>query len=226
MDHFRARAKSLSSGLEAEVAVVVDVMFPIHVLTAAVIAFQDEFPDTPLRLYVEALGAVLQPVLEGQAAFGIMGSLPMAPPELTRERVLGVRMEMVASPSHPLAAHEGRISRRVLDGHVQLVLTDRSRLSYGREFGVLSPKTWRLADLGAKHAFLRAGLGWGSMPLTAITDDLAEGRLVRLALEESTREFVMPMSIVYPRASPPGQAGRWLVERLKQEAAPYEATSS
>jgi DNA-binding transcriptional LysR family regulator len=226
VDHLRARAKSLSSGLEAEVAVVVDVMFPIHVLTAAVIAFQDEFPDIPLRLYVEALGAVLQPVLEGQAAFGIMGSLPMAPTELTRERVLGVRMEMVASPSHPLAAYEGRIPRRVLDRHVQLVLTDRSKLSYGREFGVLSPRTWRLADLGAKHAFLRAGLGWGSMPLSVIESDLAEGLLARLALEESTREFVMPMSIAYPTASPPGPAGRWLVERLKQEAVPHEAMST
>lgn len=226
MDHFKARAKSLNSGLEAEVAVVVDVMFPISVLTAAVVAFQDQFPNTPLRLYVEALGAVLQPVLDRQVAFGIMGSLPMAPPELTRERVLGVRMEMVASPDHPLASYDGRIPRRVLDRHVQLVLTDRSRLTYGREFGVLAPKTWRLADLGAKHAFLRAGLGWGSMPLTAIERDLAEGRLACLALEESTREFVMPMSVVYPTASPPGPASRWLVDRLKREAAPHEAMAS
>ena len=226
LDHFKARAKSLNDGLEAEVAVVVDVMFPIEVLTAAVIAFQAEFPNTPLRLYVEALGAVLQPVLNGQVAFGIMGSLPMAPPELTRERVLGVRMEMVASPDHPLAAYEGRIPRRVLDLHIQLVLTDRSPLTYGREFGVLAPKTWRLADLGAKLAFLRAGLGWGSMPFAAIKHDLAEGRLTRLALEESTREFVMPMSVVYPTASPPGPASRWLVNRLKQEAEPHEAMSA
>lgn len=226
MDHFKARAKSLNGGLEAEVAAVVDVMFPIHVLTAAVVAFREEFPNTPLRLYVEALGAVLQPVLGGQVAFGVMGSLPVSPPDLTRERVLGVRMEMVASPSHPLASYVGRIPRRVLDHHVQLVLTDRSTLSYGREFGVLSGKTWRLADLGAKHAFLRAGLGWGSMPLPAIERDLAEGRLARLALEESTREFVMPMSVAYPTASPPGPASRWLVDRLKQEAGPYEAMST
>jgi hypothetical protein len=37
-------------------------------------------------------------------------------------------------------------------------------LTAGREFGVFSPRTWRLADLGAKHAFLLAGLGWGGMP--------------------------------------------------------------
>ena len=37
----------------------------------------------------------------------------------------------------------------------------RTELSKGQEFGVFSPSTWRLADLGAKHAFLRAGLELG-----------------------------------------------------------------
>jgi hypothetical protein len=48
--------------------------------------------------------------------------------------------------------------------HVQLVLTDRSKIFEGREFGVMSSSTWRLADLFAKHAFLVNGLGWGGMP--------------------------------------------------------------
>ena len=38
--------------------------------------------------------------------------------------------------------------------HVQLVLSDRTALSEGRNFGVLSPLTSCLADLGANHAFL------------------------------------------------------------------------
>ena len=74
MDVFKARAKGLSDGLEPELSVVVDVMFPLEQLTCAVVAFQAEFPATPLRLYVEALGAVLQPVLEGRCAFGVTGS--------------------------------------------------------------------------------------------------------------------------------------------------------
>ncbi len=79
MDVFKARAKGLSDGLEPELSVVVDVMFPFEQLTCAVAAFQAKFPATPLRLYVEALGAVLQPVMEGRCAFGVMGSFPTAP---------------------------------------------------------------------------------------------------------------------------------------------------
>ena len=58
MDAFKAKARTLAEGLEPELAVAVDVMFPIATLTAAVQAFQLAFPSTPLRLYVEALGAV------------------------------------------------------------------------------------------------------------------------------------------------------------------------
>src|SRR5712675_3703910 len=58
MDVFKARAKGLSGGLEAELCVVVDAVFPLGHLTEAVTAFQTKFPATPLRLYVEALGAV------------------------------------------------------------------------------------------------------------------------------------------------------------------------
>ena len=58
MDSFKARARTLSEGLEPELSVAVDVMFPMSVLTAAVGAFKAQFPTTPLRMYVEALGAV------------------------------------------------------------------------------------------------------------------------------------------------------------------------
>ena len=219
MDAFKARARGLAEGLEPELAVAVDVMFPIMVLTYAIGDFQSLFPDTPLRLYVEALGAVLQPVLDGRCAFAVMGSLPLVPTEMQRERLLSVRMVMVAAPDHPLGRHEGVIPTDELGRHVQLVLSDRSDLSKDREFGVFSPKTWRLADLGAKHAFLRAGLGWGLMPDHVIAADLADGALVALRVQDAEPDgLLMPMHAVHRTEAPPGPAGRWLIERLKDTA--------
>ena len=222
MDDFKARAKGMSDGLEPELSIVVDVMFPLDQLTSAIAAFQVEFPATPLTLHVEALGAVLQPVMERRCAFGVMGSLPTAPAHLTLERLLSVGMAFVAAPSHPLASLKGPIPARVLAQHRQLVLTDRSELSQGKDFGVFSANTWRLADLGAKHAFLRAGLGWGGMPLGVVETDLADGSLVRIRIEDipDTR-MLMPMSAVFRTDRPPGPAGRWLIERLKSNIAPH-----
>jgi DNA-binding transcriptional LysR family regulator len=217
VDLLKARAKGISHGLESEVSAVVDVLFPIEAIAESAKEFRDRFPRTPLRLYVEALGGAYQPVLDGRCSLGVVGSLPIAPDSMTLERLQGLPMTMVAAREHPLALYNDVIPKAELAKHVQLVLTDRSELTVGREFGVMSPLTWRLGDLFAKHAFLLKGLGWGGMPLHAVNQDLLEGRLVKLSIEDLAEEsLVLPMSAAYLTAKPPGPAGRWLIERLKQ----------
>lgn len=216
MNEFKGRAKALAGGLEPELSVVIDVLFPMDLVTDAIGAFQSKFPSVPLRLFVEALGAVAQPVLDGRCQFGIMGSLPIVPVQFSREPVSSVKLTLVVSPRHALGIYEGPIPSSALSEHVQLVLTDRSELSKGREFGVLSPKTWRLSDLGAKHEFLRAGLGWGGMPCGLVAADIAANVLREIVAEDAPGPIVMPMFAVYRTDAPPGPAGRWLIERFKQ----------
>ena len=217
VDLLKARAKGISHGLESELSAVVDVLFPIEAIAESAKEFRDRFPRTPLRLYVEALGGAYQPVLDGRCSLGVVGSLPVAPDPITLERLQGLPMIMVAAREHPLAQIVGVIPKTELVKHIQLVLTDRSALTSGREFGVMSPLTWRLGDLFAKHAFLLKGLGWGGMPLHAVKQDLLEARLVKLSIEDLAEEsLILPMSAAYLTAKPPGPAGRWLIERLKQ----------
>jgi len=216
MDAFKARAATLAEGLEPELSVAVDVMYPIAKLTEAVQAFHREFPSTPLRLYVEALGAVVQPLLDGQCRIAVIGSFPEVPAACASEYLLGVQATTVVAPGHPLARVKGTVMRAEAGRHVQLVLTDRSSLTRGRDFGVLSPRIWRLADLGAKHAFLRAGLGWGNMPLHMVEQDLEGGALVRIELEtHPVLGSGFSMHAIFMRDQPPGPAGRWFIERLK-----------
>ncbi len=217
VDLLKARAKGISGGLESELSAVVDVLFPIEAIAESATEFRDQFPRTPLRLYVEALGGAYQPVLDGRCSLGVVGSLPIVPDSTTVERLQGVAMVMVAAREHPLAKVKGVVPKTELAKHAQLVLTDRSELTVGREFGVMSPLTWRLGDLFAKHAFLLKGLGWGGMPLHAVKQDLLEGRLVKLSIEDLAEEgLILPMSAVFLTAKPPGPAGRWFIERLKQ----------
>ena len=100
--------------------------------------------------------------------------------------------------------------------HVQLVLTDRSSLTAGHDLGVVAVKSWRLADLGSKHALLLAGLGWGSMPKFMVSDDLKRGRLVRLAID-AWDNLQYRFHTVHRRDTPPGPAASWLMERLAMD---------
>jgi DNA-binding transcriptional LysR family regulator len=213
----KARAKGISGGLEPELSAVVDVLFPIEALSESALEFRTRFPRTPLRLYVEALGGAYQPVIDGRCSLGVVGSMPDVPASMSTEPLQAVDMIMVASRDHPLAAIGGVIPRSELQKHVQLVLTDRSELTRGREFGVMSPLTWRLSDLFAKHSFLLKGLGWGGMPLHAVKRDLDDQKLKKLLIEDMPEQKLsLSMFAVYLSEQPPGPAGRWLIERLKQ----------
>ncbi|WP_052140606.1 LysR family transcriptional regulator [Janthinobacterium lividum] len=212
----KARAKLMAAGLEAELSVVVDVFFPTYAVSATVKAFAEKFPFTPLRLFVEGLGAGYQPILDGRCSLGILGALPGVFPSLVSERLGEIPLVVVASKEHPLAQFSGRIPKSELAKYVQLVLTDRSELSAGRDYGVMSPATWRLADLSTKYAFLKDSVGWGSMPLHLVEQDIDIGALIVLEVDDMPRSgYPLAMSAVYQAAAPPGPAGRWFIDHLK-----------
>lgn len=217
VDGFKARARAMREGLEPELSVVVDVMLPMEALTRAAANSRKTYPHTPLRLYVEALGGVIKPVLDRDCSIGVIGSLPLITEELQSMPLLNFPFVTVASPSHPLAHQRGTASASTIAKHVQLVLTDRTVLSKGHNFGVLSPLTWRLADLGAKHAFLKAGLGWGHMPSHIVKADLESGALVKIRVEGTPRDMTMQMMVVFRKDAPPGPAGRAFIAQLKRK---------
>jgi len=217
VDVFKARARAMAQGVEPELSVVLDVVYPMWALTEAVGLFRRNFAGTALRLYVEALGGVVHAVQNGTCSIGVVGTLPEIPDNFQREALCDVPFVTVVAPSHALAAMRGAVSSSEISRHVQLVLTDRTTLTEGQNFGILSPLTWRLADMGAKLAFLRAGFGFGHMPVAMVQDDIASGRLVKIGIQGfPERAQVLAMQAVYRTDAPPGPAGRAFVKHLQQ----------
>lgn len=218
VDCLLAKVRSLHQGLEAELSFAVDVMVPVDVLASLLGAFQVMFPSVPLRLHVETLGAVAALVLESKATLAIAGPDILDLPELQRETIGTVELVPVAAPSHPLA-RMGTIAPGEARKHLQLVLTDRSPLTAGRDFSVFSPRSWRLADLGAKHALLKEGIGWGSMPRHRVQADLDSGTLVELHLPERPG-LDYALVALWRKDCPPGPAAVWVLDELRARLAP------
>jgi|SRR5579859_276379 len=217
VDDLRASVRGLLQGLEAEVTLVVDVMLPHARLVEAVQAFEATFPTVKLSLHVEALSAVAQLVRSRLAVIGIGGGLLADEPDLELIHVGGVEMIPVAAPHHPLA-REHPAPAGAARRHRQLVLTVRTPFAEGPNVGVFAAEAWRTADLGAKHALLLAGVGWGNMPAPNVRDDLEAGRLVRLTLPEA-RSAHYPLQAMYRTDTPPGPAAAWLVQRFVDQTA-------
>ncbi|WP_322014987.1 LysR family transcriptional regulator [Paraburkholderia sp. J12] len=213
MGQLNAKAAGLQRGLEGEVSVAVDVMFPSQRLVEALQAFAVAFPTVALNLTMEALGGVLKLVLDGDCAIGISGPNQNWPHIIEAQLIGSVELVLVAAPAHPLAGagHPVRISDA--REHTQLVLTDRSRLTEGQTFGVYSNRAWKLGDLGAKHRLLLAGLGWGSMPRHLVEADLEAGRLVQIALADR-RSVNYNVSLIHRTDAAQGPASEWLCNYL------------
>jgi DNA-binding transcriptional LysR family regulator len=222
VDNLRAKVKGLLDGVEAQIGLAVDVMLPTTRLVDAMQAFEATFPTVTLRLYVEALGAVTQLVHSGVADIGISG-VDATLPGIERIKVGGVDLIPVAAPNHNLA--DGTRAPGAARDFVQLVLTDRSTLTEGRDFSVIGVRTWRLADLGSKHALLLAGIGWGNMPEPMVRNDLAAGRLKRLDLSEWTGGFYA-FHAIYRTDTPPGPAAAWLIRHFARQAASETAQAA
>ena len=220
-DAFQQSARSLAMGLEAELTIVMDSMFPVPPIVEALQAFTTTFPTIQPRVYVQPLGAAAELVLDGTC---VVGLLPLIFSEMAGFKsfpLLTIDLVPVVSPDHPLAAIEGTIETHVLQQHVQLVLTDRSALTAGRDYGVLSARNWRLADLSAKQSMLLAGLGWGNMPFHMVEDDIERGRLkIIRPTDFDPRVARLVMGCAYLTGDRLGPGARWLVERLRAGPGP------
>lgn len=213
---FNVQARAIAGGVEPELSLVVDPTYPTSAVVAALQALQERYPVVQLRVHVETLGAAAQAVIDRTADLGIALEFAAGSPDLVAVPLGELDLVPVAAASHPLGRIRGRVPLQALRDERQLVLSDRSPLTRGRDFSVISTRTWRLADLGARHEMILAGLGWGSMPMHMVADDLAAGRLVQLDLRwpDGSRPPRPVAVLVRRRDKVLGPAGAYLAEQI------------
>ena len=160
----RAAADELAGGVEPEVTLVIDSLYPMASLAAPLTEFSTQYSQVRLRVLVEPLGAAASAVHDGEADLGILVALADRFEELEPHLTLTVELVPVAAPGHPLAQAQlhaqGALDLRLAREHLQLVLTDRSDRAAGHDKGVHASHTWRLADLALKRTLLLGGVGW------------------------------------------------------------------
>jgi DNA-binding transcriptional LysR family regulator len=213
-DGLRQLAAGMTSGLEPTVSLCVDAVFPIAALVEMCRDFASEFPTVELRVDVQTMSVVAQRVLDGAATAGVAVSA-VSPAVLERRALTPIHMVPVVAARHPLAKKRGRLALAALVEHIQIVLAERG--GDVPDQGVLSPHTWRVHDLDTKRAMLRAGLGWGNLPLHMVHADLRKKRLVRIRPAAwADDEHTLHLAIVYRRDTALGPAHRWVFDQLSR----------
>jgi DNA-binding transcriptional LysR family regulator len=212
LQRIRSRVESHRQGLESEVALSIDVTLPAPVLIAVLKAFEAKFPTVSMRLNGGSMGLIVDQVVNGKADLGVGG---IADAEVRLIEIGHVSMVPVAAPDHPLARLRRLATLDELREHIQLVVTDQSQRTAGKDFGVFAYRTWRLTDMHTKHLMLREGIGWGNLPPWLIAEDLAKGRLVELKLEPFGGARA-PLYAMHRNDRNPGPATSWLIGEFKR----------
>lgn len=211
----KARAETIKADIEPELTLAVDAMIPNGVLTKSLKGLSEAFPCLPVVLFTEGLGGAEQRLRDGVARLGLYVPIPGTTDDMESEFLMTIPTVPVVAADHALAKHEGPFTRDMLEGEVQLVLTDRTPVTNGLSGGILSRRTWRFADLSTRLDFLLDGFGWCNMPTHLVEDHIAAGRLKMLDIPGNpVRAF--PVHVVYQRGRPPGRAGRWLVAEIRR----------
>lgn len=189
VDAMRARARGFGEGIELELSIVVDTLFPVFAIGMALTDMRKAYPTVAIRVAVEPLGGPLQALIDKSCTLAVMVGEDFRDPRIALEALSPISQVAVVAPGHPLAAGADReISIPDLADHLQIVLSDPTSHSHGRDFGVISPQTCRVGTQDAKHALIVAGVGWGRLPSWQIEEDLNRGRLVRLATQSLGRD--------------------------------------
>lgn len=218
VDAMRARARGLGEGVELELSLTIDTLFPLELVGKALATMRSQYPSVAIRLGVEPLGGPLAGLLEQRCQLAVTVGEDFRDPRVALQALSAVPVVAVVAASHPLASlgKETMLEISDLADHLQIVLSDPTPLSEGRDFGVISPQTCRVNTQEAKRALIRAGLGWGRLPLWEVERDLAEGQVVRLATPAFGRDSQLaPETYLAHRIDAPlGPAARAFAQSL------------
>ena len=216
---FEAVAANSRKGLEPELAIAIDPLVPTAPLIESLSGLGVEFPELPVSFSTEGLGGSLRRLRAGTAALAICLLLPTIPDDIVAVPLLRIRLKAVVAPHHPLARLKRAATRADLEDHVQLVLSDPTAPS-GENYGLISARIWRFADLGRRLDFLLAGFGWCRMPEHVVAAPLAAGQLMPLKIKDDpTPRDALTIYAAHRRDHILGPAGRWLLDTLQSRLA-------
>jgi len=172
-------AEHLAGGLEAEVTLAVDQVFPCDALADALMRFSETFPHVRVQLHETVLNGAVEMLYESRAdliisSFSAQGFLG--------QPLVDVPFIAVAHPDHPLHRLGRELDLRDLERHRQLVIRDsavRHRLDAG---WLKAEQRWTLSHLSTSIDMLERGLGFAWVPQTRIQAALDSGRVKALPL--------------------------------------------
>ena len=209
----------MAAGVEAELHIAVDAIFPNQVLLPAIADFAEAYPGTRIELEESIISGAADLVRHGRVQLAIT---PHVPQGWLGDHLLRLEFVCVASPQHPLHQLGRPLTDRDLQQHRQLVVRDsgeRRDLNVG---WLHTEQRLTVSTMGTRIQALCQGLGFAWSPLLKISGELERGLLKPLPLEHGTYKFA-DLYMVITDAEGAGPATQAMAEAIRRQVRSKEA---
>lgn len=216
-DRLEELARSLDQGWEANISLVVDSAFPTQLLMKALRIFEPLSRGTRVQLNEVVLSGAEDALLAGEADLAIGARVPTG---FLGDFLIPIDFIAVAHPQHALHQLNRTLNASDLEKELQVVIRDSGFISK-MDFGWLGAEhQWTVSRIETAVAAISTGLGFGWLPMHAITGLLSEGHLRQLPLKQG-QQFHADLQLIFANTEHIGPATRQLADIIKQSVKTY-----
>jgi DNA-binding transcriptional LysR family regulator len=207
-------AKKLSAGWEAEIRIVMEVIFPNFLLLRCLDLLGKESPHTHIEVVESVISGTSEALTQGKADLAIAATIPQG---FLGDALMQVRFIPVAHPRHPLHKLGRKVTMQDLRKHRHLLVRETGARRDARP-AVESTQRWTVSNMAASIEAARSGYGYAWLPEDKLRDQLGEGTLKELPLREGG-ERVAQLYLVFADRDNAGPATLRLAEIIREQVA-------
>ncbi len=215
-------ARTLAAGVEAEIHLAVEHIFPNQILLPAFRSFSEAFPDTRIELVETVISGTQELVTRGQVQLAIT---PRVPQGWLGDHLIRLEMRCVAHPEHPLHRLGRPLDENDLRQHRQLVVRESGEQRRSNISWLGSEQRLTVSTMGTRIQALCEGLGFAWSPLLKITRELEAGLLKPLPMKLGTNRFA-DLYLVLTDRDGAGPATRGMANQIKDHVARASARTN
>lgn len=195
VDAIEGLAGHLAVGNEPQLRIAIEFSCPVPVMLEVMQICNDDFPQTQFSFCVENIMGAVEKLELDEAELAIT---PLLKPDLPFESFSLTQTEMirVASPEFPLCRGQEDRKLEILREHVQVIVQDSSERPPDASYNLLEGgRRWYVNDHYTKKELIMAGMGWGTLHRHMIENELNDGRLQPLEIENYPLSQVIEIAV-------------------------------
>lgn len=205
---------NLGEGMETQLRIAVDEIFPQHLLYKVLDTVSDEFPCLRIEIMESVLSGATELLKNAEVDIAVT---PCTINGLFNEELCQIEFLAVASPMHPLNQTLEPQTLDKLRAYRQIVVRDSANFERKYEGWLDAQQRWTVSHMRTSIDMIINGFGFAWLPLSLIENDLQAGKLKQIPLQVNWKRNVQ-LHLLFSDADSLGLVARSFLGELRYQS--------